>query len=170
LVDVTGAALGASADKRLACVIEYGSGSSSQKVYCDWFPGSYNIPPSEFVRVSALAWGTAWAAGAYPCVASVSPGELQNAHVPTVTGIGAMSAGVVRYFAPPACARAVEVEVWSFSQAPKLNLTGGVVATRDYSALVFAPGVSPMPTQPGDTIGLVSDIDASVRLRFYLSL
>lgn len=170
IVDVFGVPF--TTDRSLVCILEYGVGSASQKVYFDWCPGSYNLPSCSWARVSALAWGTGWTLNRYPANATITPGNMQNAHVPTVTGAGSLAAGVAKTFASPGCARGVEVTWLGIvgDAAPNLRFAGEVNAIRDYAASNFAPSPTPLETYPADLFTLSSDIDALVELKFYLAL
>lgn len=174
ILDATGAVF--QDGPALACVLEYGSGAASQKVYFDWCEGSYNIPPCEFVRVSALPWGTAgggWPLGQFAAIASVAEGSLQTAHVPTATGRSTMAAGVQQFFNAPVNARAMDV-TWvgsdSSETAPLITLSDGVAAKLDYSAGSFQPGYSPLPVLPGQLFSVKSSTDATIEIRYYISL
>lgn len=173
IVNAAGTAFGGSTVRRLAAVLEYGSGSAAQKVYFDWCPGSYNLPPCDFARVSVLPWGTTWTGALlnrYPANASFSPGELQDAHVPTVTANGTLVAGVQQTFIAPSCARAVEILNVDNTTTPVLQLKGEVTATRNYAALSAFPGASPLPLYAGATFTAESDVSTVAALIFYLSL
>lgn len=41
----------------VGCFLEFGFGAVSQQVLFDWMPGSYQLPPCNYARVSAVAWG-----------------------------------------------------------------------------------------------------------------
>ena len=175
LVDSTGTALGLGAGHPyLACVLEYGMGSASQKCWIDWYQGSYNLPPCEFVRVSALPWGEWWPLFPMSCfnaVVSVGPGELQGAHVPTVSAVGAFAAGVPRVFDAPANARAVEVSAVDPAVNTTITLAGPAAARRNLSTGVMVPGWTPIELELGvSALTVTSSAAANIRLQFYLEL
>lgn len=172
LVDGSNTQLGVASVQKLACVLEYGCGSSQSKVYMDYQPGSYNLPPSEFVRVSALPWGTGWTAGGtFPAVASLAEGELQDSYPPVASGWGAFDAGVSKSFPVPAQARAVEIVMVGNLVAATIQLTGAVTATRNYATGQFVPGWSPLDIlSPGAQLAVVSDLACVLQLKWYLAL
>lgn len=175
IVDAAGAAVGLGAGHPyLACALEYGVGSASQKCWVDWYQGSYNLPPCEFVRVSALPWGTWWALFPLNCfnaVASVGPGHIQGAHVPTVTAVGAFTAGVARTFPTPANARAVEVLCVDPTVVTTVTLSGAVSGTRNLVTGAVVPGWSPLELDLGvASVTVLSSANATLRMQFYLQL
>lgn len=161
------------AEQHLACVLEYGTGASSQKIYFDWVPGSYNLPPCEFVRVSALPWGTNWNSvptqNFFPVNASVSPGELQGAHVPTASQTAKLTGGLPVEMNSPSGARAFEIACVD-NGTPVLTVQNGINATRDYAAKANFPGWTPLATSPNTQVTVLSDIDTTVTLTWYLAL
>ncbi len=158
----------------LACSLEYGSGSASQHCWIDWYQGSYNLPACEFVRVSALPWGTSW--GLFPlnsfnAVASVSPGQIQGAHVPTVTTVGAFVAGVLRVVGTPANARAFEVLCTDPTVNTTVTISGACSGTRNLNTGVVVPGWSPLELDLGfSAIGITASANCNLRLQFYIQL
>lgn len=158
----------------LACVLEYGSGSASQKCWFDWYQGSYNVPACEYVRVAALPWGAWWALFAtriFNAVASVAPGKALGAHVPTVTAVGAFAAGVAQVISTPANARAVEVT----SVDPAVNVTvtisGAAAGTRNLSTGVVVPGWTPLELDLGvNAVTITASVAATLRVQFYCQL
>ena len=176
LLDTSGVAFGAllpGVRARAALVLEYGIGSAGQKVYMDWRPGAYQVPPCEWARASILLWGTDWNSlvQAYAAAASFATGRI-DAHPPTVTGEGIMFAGAGRSFAVPANARAFEVENISSTATPVITIAGTFVsAVRNYATGAFVPGWSPLDSPiPGATVSITSDVDTSLRVTFYLAL
>lgn len=174
ITDVSNAPIGGIvAEFHLACVLEYGTGASSQKIYFDWVPGSYNIPPCEFVRVSALPWGLNWNSFGqlnwFPVVASVSPGELQGAHVPTASQVAKLTAATPVELNSPAGARAFEVACVD-NGTPVITVQNGINATRDYAAKSNFPGWTPLTTSPNTQVTVVSDVDTTVALTWYIAL
>lgn len=175
IVDSTGAPVGLGAGHPyLACVLEYGAGSASQKCWTDWYQGSYNLPPCEFVRVSALPWGTWWALfplNSFNAVASVSPGELQGGHVPTVTAVGSFAAGVARTFPTPANARALEVVCTDPTVATTVTISGAAAGTRNLLTGVMSPGWTPLELDLGvASVTVTSSAATNLRMQFYLQL
>lgn len=175
IVDSVGVPLGLGAGHPyLACVLEYGVGSASQKCWLDWYQGSYSLPPCEFVRVSALPWGAWWAlfpTRIFNAVASVGPGELHGAHVPTVTAVGAFTAGVARTFSTPANARAVEVTCIDPTVNTTITLNGAASGTRNLSTGSLSPGWTPLELDLGvSAVVVTSSANATIRLQFYLQL
>lgn len=173
LVNQAGAPFGGPTSLRIACALEYGAGSSSNKVFCDWQPGSYNLPPCEFVRVAALPWGTTWAGAVlntFAAVASVAEGELQGAHVPTLSALGSLSAGVEQRFVVPNNARAFDVYNSDWTTTPLITVKGAATGTRNYASGAFV-GAVPLPIwQPGDVVRVVSDVNTLATLRWFLAL
>lgn len=174
IVNAAGAAFGGGSALRLACLLEYGVGSAVQKAVCDWQPGTYNLPPCQFVRISALPWGTAWNANASYAAAAISAGHLEGAPVPTVTGLGVLLAATAQSFTPPAYARAFEF--WNGDNTTTPALTGrffnagaGVSVTRNYATGAFTPGFTPIEFYSA-ALSLLSDVDTVAVLRWYLSL
>lgn len=160
-----------------ACVLEYGIGSANQKVWLDWRPGSYNVPACEWARASILLWGTDWnsvGVQSYAAAAALASGSIEGQHPPTVTAVGFLAAGVARTFRVPANARAFEVENVDDSVTPVLTVgsTGDTEsAVRNYASGAFLPAWSPLDCpRPGELFTLVSDVDTTARLTFYLSL
>lgn len=175
LVDAVGAPVGLGAGHPyLACALEYGVGSASQKCWVDWYQGSYNLPPCEFVRVSALPWGAWWALfglNIFNAVASVGTGVLQGAHVPTVTAVGAFAAGVPRAFPTPANARAVEVLCVDPTVNTTIAVSGAASATRNLSTGLVVPGWTPVELDLGvSAVTITSSAAATLRIQFYLQL
>jgi hypothetical protein len=175
--DVAGAALGGAVLRRLACQLEYGCGSSSQKVFFDWQPGTYNIPPCTFVRVSALPWGTDWntvallyGVGCFPVLATVSEGNLQDAHPPVVTVRWAAAAGTQYGMNAPACARAFEVANVDSSVTPVVRVLGDINARRDYATLTNYPGWTPLDVATADNIAVTSDVATTLQVIWTLAL
>jgi hypothetical protein len=132
------------------------------------------LPPCEFVRVSALPWGTWWAlfaANVFNAVASVGPGELQGSHVPTVTAVGAFAAGVARTFPTPANARAVEVLCTDPTVVTTVTLAGAVSGTRNLSTGALVPGWTPLELDLGvASVTITSSAATNLRVQFYLQL
>lgn len=173
LINQASAAFGGPTSLRIACVLEYGLGSASNKVYMDWAPGSYNLPPCEYARVSALPWGTTWAGvtlNRFAAVASFSEGELQGAHVPVLSAQGALIAATAQVFTVPAAARAVEVFNTDTTTTPVITLKGAATATRNYATgLWIGPTPVPVNVQSG-SLTVTSDVTTVADLRWYLSL
>lgn len=175
IVDAAGVAVGLGAGHPyLACALEYGVGSASQKCWVDWYQGSYNLPPCEFVRVSALPWGAWWALfpnDVFNAVASVGPGHLQGAHVPTVSAVGAFAAGVARSFPTPANARAIEVLAVDPTVNTTITISGACAASRNLSTGLMSPGWTPVELELGvSAITVTSSAAATLRMQFYLQL
>lgn len=178
LVDFAGAPLNFApaqfAHPYLACVLQYGSGSARQQCWIDWYQGSYNLPACEFVQVSALPWGLPWNAltGApFQAVASCSPGQMQGAHVPTVTGVGDFVAATPRVFIPPANARAVEVSCVDPTVNTTVTISGAAAGTRNLSTGTMSPGWTPLEMDLGQNrITITSSADAQLRVQFFLQL
>jgi hypothetical protein len=175
IVNSAGAPIGLGAGHPyLACVLEYGSGSASQKCWFDWYQGSYNVPACEYVRVSALPWGTWW--GVFPgpvfnAVAAVAPGKALGAHVPTVTAVGSFAAGVAQTVSTPANARAVEVTAVDPTVNTTVTLSGAAAGTRNLSTGVIVPGWSPLELDLGiAAVVITSSAAATLRVQFYCQL
>lgn len=173
LVNQAGVAFGGTTALRAACVLEYGMGSSQNKVYFDWIPGSYNLPPCERVSVSILPWGTTWT-GAYlssfAALASVSEGEIDTAHVPTVSGYGVLTAATPQSFTVPCNARAVDCFNADPTTTPSITLKDGATGTRNYST---GQWIGPTPLDvvaAGYTVKVESDTTTIALLRWYLAL
>lgn len=174
IVNAAGVQFGGATTLRLACILEYGVGSASQKVICDWKAGTYNLPPCQFVRISALPWGTNWSANAGTLAAAVAEGELYGAPVPTVTGYGALTAATAQSFNAPAYARAFDFWPEDNTTTPVMTARflaagAGVQVQRNYATGAFFPGWSPIEFY-ASTISLISDVDTAAILRWYLSL
>lgn len=153
----------------LAAVIEYGCGAAAQVMYCDWIAGAINLPPSDFVKVSALPWGVAWGALVVQCQASVSTGSLQGSHVPTATGTGQFAAGVPQTFVAPQGARALGIENGdSAATLPVVNVTGGARAKFDFAAGAFLPGTQVVDVFGNALVTVTSDIDCILAVRWYM--
>jgi hypothetical protein len=165
-------ALGGSALMRMACVLEYGSGSCLQRVFFDWRPGSYNLPPCEFARVSALPWGTDWPLGKHSVLASIAEGELQDAAQPICSGTGQLLAGAARLFTTPANALFFDVANSDDAGAlPLIIADQGAYAIRNYSTGQFIPGWTPVDApMPGQILRVRSSVDAYVTLAWTLQL
>lgn len=175
LVDGAGLALDLGAGHPyLACMLEYGVGAASQKCWIDWYQGSYNLPPCEFVRVSAIPWGKWWAGFPQACfnaVASVGEGDLQGAHPPTVTAVGSVVGGATRSFSTPANARAVEVLLVDPASAATLVVSGAAAGVRSMQVGLNSPGWSPLDLDLGvSAVAVTSDMDAVIRVQFWLQL
>lgn len=90
-----------------AAVLEYGCRGANRRVYMDWKPGSYNVPPCDYLSLSVAPFGTRFQAPGYTFMASAAPGVLDGAHVPQVSGLfGGNSFPVT--IAAPAHAQAVD--------------------------------------------------------------
>jgi hypothetical protein len=174
LVNVAGVAFGGATVLRAACVLEYGSGSQSNRVAFDWAEGSYNLPPCEFVRVSVLVWGTSWPLNQLAALATVAEGKIDGAMVPVQSSVGALSAGVPQSFAPPSHARAFEVLLTDpspIAPTPVIAIKGGTTGTRDYATKSFFPAWSPLDIAPqADNVSVVSDVTCAATVRWYLAL
>lgn len=167
LVDLAGSPLG-TAQAWLAAVIEYGCGAASQKLYCDWQPGAFNLPPSDFVRVSALGWGDpAVFTNQLQVQASIATGTVDGCHVPTATGRGLFTAGVARNFQVPPGARAIAVLVADAS-LPVVTLRGSAWANFDFSAPAFTPGIYVVDVLDSDVVQIKASIDALLTVSWYL--
>lgn len=162
-------------ERYAAAVLTYGSGASSHRVVFDWRPGTYNLPPCEAVSLSVLPYGSGWAGAGnvFTFVASCSPGSVQDAHVPTVTGAGLVQAEA--RVAVPSRARMVDAYVVGAIPGAAGYVTAvqgsGHTLLRDYANSVFYP-MGPAPAEPGD---LFVDVGGeasgfTVGLKFWLSL
>lgn len=158
----------------LACVLEYGSESSYNKVFFDWEQGSYNLPPCNFVRVSALAWGTGWTVNGvleFPLRASVSLGNLQGAMVPTVTGSRLFAAAETSSLAVPNGARAFDVSSEDILNTVTATTSSDAqIVTRDYATPNFTPGWTPIALGAGNGVAVTSQMASRVGVKFWLEL
>ncbi len=171
MLDSLGVALGSG--PYLACVLEYGGGSVARRLYFDWLQGSYNIPASKYVRVSALPWGPdGWtvSGAVYALAAAVVTDNLQGACVPTVTATGNVAAATPRTFQVPDGARAFEVYN-AGAATPIVTLSGGIVGTRNFAAGAFNPPYSPLavPRQT-NTVTVTVNVDCTLSLQWFLEL
>lgn len=158
-----------------AAVLGYGVGASQHRAVFDWRPGTYALPPCDYVELSLIAYGAAWTAPA-EFVASCVPGEWAHAHVPTVTGYSVWENPLETPLlqpasvAVPALARAVDV--WSANGGASITITGDdgtPYMTRDsVGALPQGPvqvesgGSLYLDIAPGDTAWAI--------VKFYLAL
>jgi hypothetical protein len=171
IVDMGGVAMDA-LPYYLAAVLEYGSGSVSQKAWFDWAQGSYNVPACEWMRMSALPWGD-WGAtplNTFSAKASAVPGQLQGAMVPTLNAVGNFTSGVARAFYPPMNARAVEVNCIDATTNVTIQVSGGASGSRNYSTGVISPGWTPLLVITGDPVLILTDANAALRLTWFLQL
>jgi hypothetical protein len=156
-----------------ACVVQYGAGSSIHRVWMDWQPGNFNLPPCEAVQVDVVPWGAGWASEPdYQFACSVSPGHLAGAHVPTVTGVNVSEIAGAAVVLVPAHARAVDVFCASSEPVGTLRLFGPRQAhiIRDYENNIFLPPWAPVSCTGGDTLQVLWTVPMSWGIRFYLAL
>lgn len=170
LTEYGGGAFGGTQNIRMACVLEYGSGSCLNRVMFDWRPGAYNLPPCEFARVSALPWGTNWSLGRQTVLASIAEGELQQALDPIASASGPMVAATMKRFLSPANAVGVEVLNADNTLSPVIVVNGANKFTRNYVTGAFVPGWTPIDTFPGTLIEVTSDVAAQLSIQWTLQL
>lgn len=157
-----------------AGTLEYGAGSATQKVWMDFFQGSINVPPCNWLRYSVLPWGAGWAGVALNSLVAKAvcvPGQLQGAHVPTLTARGFFSAGLARLFTVPSNARAVDV----YCEDPATNVTitirDGASGVRNYSTGTIIPGWTPLTVNPArGALTVLASVDATLVVTFFLEL
>ena len=166
-----------------AAVLTYGAGASSHRVTFDWRPGSYNLPPVEFVELSVIAYGSSWGTNpGYTFAASCSPGHLLDAHPPTVTGVSLLSVQAASEgFTPvdtatlgvPARARAVDIWMPEADGSVVGYQPRGEPLLRDYTGGVFVPA-GPASVEPGTIdVQLVAaglEVARMVGVKFFLAL
>lgn len=167
-------------DRQLACILEVGCGGATSKIVMDWHPGVYRLPPCDYCRVAALAWGGGWALGAktsFLAAASIIPDEIDGAHVPTATGIRLFAAGETSTLNVPNGARALEVAPFGVAAASAntITVTGASYAVRNYAAGAFVPGWSPVAVDEffaagGASVSVTSLLAEGVLLRWYLEI
>jgi hypothetical protein len=158
---------------KLACVLEYGVGSCLSRVMFDWRPGSYNLPPCEFARVSALPWGTDWPLSQHTVLASLAVGELQDAMPPVCSGEGQIGAAAQKVFLVPAGAAYFDVrnsdDTGLLPVITVLQSSSNIV--RNYVTGQFIPGWTPIEAPlPGQTITVATDVNAFVTIEWTLQL
>lgn len=167
----------------VACVLEYGQGSAGSRVMFDWVPGSYNLPPCTFANVSVLAWGPAFESNWNETVfaAAVSPGQLQSAHVPTVSGRYAFAVDDAIIVPVPDHARGFELLPMNFTTekvpAGSFLVSGAAEGTRDFGNAAYSPAWTPLEVTGGQNKEVqINCLDVgdgptvSVYLRWYLAL
>lgn len=180
IIDVTGALLWTDVigqSRQLAAVVEYGSGSAVNVVYMDWLAGVYNIPPCEYVRVGALAWGQNWGGDietTFLATAGLASGFFDGAHVPTITGEYAMTAATNMSLKVPNGARAVDVVAYTNGAFPSgvITVAGAASFKRDYGTPSFVPGWGPVLLQPYEANQLYVSVDSNMdcRLTYYVEM
>lgn len=158
----------------MACVLEYGHGAAAQRAYFDWRPGAYNLPSCSYVNVQALPWGSGWSGTAPGIVAaSIVPGQVQGAHVPTATGYTTLPNGNAKAFGSPDHARGFDIEFAGdpAGGVPNVQVQGGAYGLRDFAGL-YVPGWSPLAVTPRTAVQLtkLSGPSSLLRLRWYLQL
>lgn len=177
-INNAGVRLGNGSDQQMAAVVELGCDSSGGEFYFDWVPGSYNLPACKFLRVSAVPYGGAWAALAgarFTVRAAAMAGQMQGAHVPTITGRANLLAATPMAFETPNGLRAVDVEQEDpNATAARIELAGAASASRDYGAGVFLPGWGPVAVVPASGaasgFAMSTSVDCFVTLRGYVQI
>lgn len=159
-VDVSGGAV------YMAARIEYGCGSASQVMWCDWRPGAINLPPSQFVKVAAVPWGP-WNTLTTQVQASIVAGNLQGAHVPTATGFGVWNPGETKSFKIPAGARAVAVMPIN-SDTTVVEVTGDVFMYLDYGNKSLTPSSQVIDIMGPGQINITSSLACSINVQWFM--
>lgn len=165
----------------VACMLEYGVGSAGARVIFDWVPGSYNLPPCTFANVSVLPWGPVFASNWNETLfsAAVSPGILQGAHVPTVSGAYSLAEGDYLVIPIPDHARYFDVFAVGAPDgfAGKLVVSGGADGVRDFGSGNLVPGWTPLDvtTRGGNVVQVTCDDDGGLLtvpfiMRWWLAL
>ena len=134
----------------------------------DWTPGTYNLPPADFVRISALPWGTSWPIQAFSAMASIAEGNLLGAMVPYASDYFELTVamGAVTLI-PPATAVAFELANNDFLGAvPVLSVRGDAWAQLDYVTPAFYPGWNPIPLKGRSNLNIQTTVNAFVNVAF----
>lgn len=134
----------------LYCRLEYGDGAGSRVVDFDWCAGSYNLPPCNFVRVTACSDGGLNAGYQVTLNAYVREGSYEAGAIPTATFSGQIDAGS---FPVPEGARAVELMSNGTLVVGNDLLAAGQVLTieRDDASGILRPPWNPVRVVPAST-------------------
>jgi hypothetical protein len=162
---------------------EYGSQGFQRTIYCDLRSGEYQIPPCEFLRVTAARYTPATdISGEFPYTVDLASwqieGEIADGVAPDFTPMiftapstwGAAAAGDYLKIAAPPGAYAFEV-----SPVSPTDTTGNVFRTsepasvRDFENGIWLPPSSPLPLLEA-FVQIASDLPSvrQVRLVFFV--
>jgi|SRR6185295_2857245 len=125
----------------LWCRVEYGDAAATKQIDFDWCAGSYNLPPCNFVRVTAGSDGGIVAGASVTLNAYVREGEFSGGAIPTYTFNGAID-GID--FKVPEGARALEL-----ASQGSVAVDGNGTFSRDDTTSTLVPPWSPLRIVPG---------------------
>ncbi len=165
--------------QKAACQLKYGLGPVAETVIFDWRPGAYNLPPCQYVECAVILWGIGWSASVLRSTlfkAATAPGQMEGAHVPTVTGAFSPDHNGLEIDAPR---RAAAVDVYPVSQnGTVVGLEGVTTSEIAFSPTIYrttddpsanAPGWTPVECPAGSRFTLLSGNDVYL-VRFFLQL